>query len=251
MHFVLHARPLVDVVGLRAVLPRRRPAPDGLAALLVLRRVGPWIASAGHRRQPRRSSCIYAISRTPYGAPIGPMRGHAELPGVVDMATTMGELVTVVALLALPPSPGGPLGRRRSCLAGAWPVAGCGSPAARLLRPAGRAPGRAGSAPARGARRRPRAAALRGARARSRVRGRAVPDPVGSMVADARAGRARARGQARLPAAATRGAATSSSSAARGRTRCCSSAWSPSAARRSGSRTACSSSTGAVPPSPT
>jgi hypothetical protein len=44
---------------------------------------------------------VYAISRTPYGALLGPMRGHSELPGLVDMATTMGELVTVVALLSL------------------------------------------------------------------------------------------------------------------------------------------------------
>ena len=34
------------------------------------------------------------------------MRGHAELPGVVDMATTLGELVTVIALLSFLPARG-------------------------------------------------------------------------------------------------------------------------------------------------
>ena len=74
-----------------------------LAALLVTRRVGPWIASAGIAMN-LGIICIYAISRTQYGAIIGPMRGHAELPGVVDMATTAGELVTVIALLSFLPA---------------------------------------------------------------------------------------------------------------------------------------------------
>ncbi|HWT22102.1 MAG TPA: hypothetical protein VN213_01225 [Solirubrobacteraceae bacterium] len=73
-----------------------------LAVLLVARRVGAWIASlaiAGNLG----IIVLYAISRTPYGAPVGPMRGHAELPRLADMGTTAGELVTVIALLAFLP----------------------------------------------------------------------------------------------------------------------------------------------------
>src|SRR3954465_15063081 len=66
-----------------------------LAVLLVARRVGPWIAAGGIAMN-LGIIALYAISRTPYGAVIGPMRGHAELPGTVDMATTVGEFVTVV-----------------------------------------------------------------------------------------------------------------------------------------------------------
>lgn len=75
---------------------------SALATLLVSRRVGPWIAAAGIAMN-LGIIAIYAVSRTPYGALIGPMRGHAELPGVVDMATTAGEFVTVVALLSFLP----------------------------------------------------------------------------------------------------------------------------------------------------
>ena len=80
--------------GLAADAARRPPrdAPGG--AVDRLRR---------HRHEPG-IICIYAISRTQYGAIIGPMRGHAELPGVVDMATTAGELVTVIALLSFLPA---------------------------------------------------------------------------------------------------------------------------------------------------
>ena len=90
-----------------------------LAALLVARRVGPWIASAGIAMN-LGIVCIYAVSRTQYGAPIGPMRGHAELPGVVDMATTMGELVTVFALLSFLPRRAGRWATTILCLAGAY-----------------------------------------------------------------------------------------------------------------------------------
>jgi hypothetical protein len=73
-----------------------------LAALLALHRVGAWIAGAGIAMN-LGIVVVYVISRTPYGALIGPMRGHAELPGTVDMATTVGELVTVIALLMFLP----------------------------------------------------------------------------------------------------------------------------------------------------
>jgi hypothetical protein len=73
-----------------------------LAALLVARRVGPVIALGGIAMNLVIIG-VYAVSRTQYGAPFGPMRGHAELPGVVDMATTLGEFVTVIALLAFLP----------------------------------------------------------------------------------------------------------------------------------------------------
>jgi len=73
-----------------------------LATLLVMHRVGPWIASAGIALNLGIIG-VYAVSRTQYGAPFGPMRGHAELPGAADMATTIGEFVTVIALLAFLP----------------------------------------------------------------------------------------------------------------------------------------------------
>jgi len=74
----------------------------GLGVLLVLRRP-PVAVTLAAIAGNAAIIVIYAISRTPYGALIGPMRGHSELPGLVDMATTMGELVTVIALLALLP----------------------------------------------------------------------------------------------------------------------------------------------------
>jgi hypothetical protein len=74
----------------------------GLAVALVAGRVGTWIASAAIVGN-LATICLYVISRTPYGAPIGPMRGHAELPGLVDMGTTIGEFITVIALLAFLP----------------------------------------------------------------------------------------------------------------------------------------------------
>src|SRR5215210_1403179 len=52
-------------------------AQTALAALLVARRVGPWIAT-GAIAMNLVIVCLYAVSRTQYGAPIGPMRGHAE-----------------------------------------------------------------------------------------------------------------------------------------------------------------------------
>jgi hypothetical protein len=73
-----------------------------LAVLLVARRVGPWIASLGVAGN-LGIIVLYVISRTPYGPPVGPMRGHSELPRLTDMATTLGELVTVIALLAFLP----------------------------------------------------------------------------------------------------------------------------------------------------
>jgi hypothetical protein len=90
-----------------------------LAALLVARKVGPWIASAAIAMN-LAIVCIYAISRTQYGALIGPMRGHAELPRLVDMATTAGELVTVVALLSFLPRRVGRWVTTLLCLAGAY-----------------------------------------------------------------------------------------------------------------------------------
>jgi hypothetical protein len=91
----------------------------GLAATLVLRRVGPWIAAAGIAMN-LGIICTYVVSRTQYGAPIGPMRGHAELPGTVDMATTVGEFVTVVALLAFLPRRAARVVTTVLLLAGAW-----------------------------------------------------------------------------------------------------------------------------------
>jgi hypothetical protein len=94
-------------------------AQTALAALLVARRVGPWIAT-GAIAMNLVIVCIYAVSRTQYGAPIGPMRGHAELPRLVDMATTAGELVTVFALLAFLPRRAGRWVSTLLCLAGAY-----------------------------------------------------------------------------------------------------------------------------------
>jgi hypothetical protein len=74
----------------------------GLAVALMAGRVGTWIASAAIVGN-LATICLYVISRTPYGAPMGPMRGHAELPGLVDMGTTIGELITVIALLTFLP----------------------------------------------------------------------------------------------------------------------------------------------------
>ena len=94
-------------------------AQTALAALLVARRVGPWIAT-GAIAMNLSIVCIYAVSRTQYGAPIGPMRGHAELPRLVDMATTAGELVTVFALLSFLPRRAGRWVSTLLCLAGVY-----------------------------------------------------------------------------------------------------------------------------------
>ena len=74
-----------------------------LAGFLAARRPPAWLtlgAIAGNLGV----IALYVVSRTPYGAPIGPMRGHPELPEPIDMGTTVGEFVTVVALLMLLPA---------------------------------------------------------------------------------------------------------------------------------------------------
>src|SRR3954469_9561784 len=63
-----------------------------LGGLLLYRRPAPLVTLAAIAGNVGIVA-VYAISRTPHGALIGPMRGHAELPGVVDMATTLGEVV--------------------------------------------------------------------------------------------------------------------------------------------------------------
>jgi hypothetical protein len=45
---------------------------------------------------------MYVLSRTT-GPPVGPHAGHAEAAGLIDVATTAGELVAGAALLALLP----------------------------------------------------------------------------------------------------------------------------------------------------
>jgi hypothetical protein len=73
-----------------------------LAGVLAVRRPPAWLTLGGIAMNLGIIG-MYVVSRTAYGAPIGPMRGHAELPTPVDMATTAGEFVTVVALLMLLP----------------------------------------------------------------------------------------------------------------------------------------------------
>jgi hypothetical protein len=73
-----------------------------LAGLLATGHRAPWVLLTGIAGN-LFIVVTYAISRTQYGAFIGPMRGHAELPGVIDMATTIGEVITIILLITLLP----------------------------------------------------------------------------------------------------------------------------------------------------
>jgi hypothetical protein len=87
-----------------------------LAALLV-RRPRDWVAMYGIAGN-LAVVAMYVYSRT-NGSPVGPHEGVPEPPGVYDMVTTAGELVLVVALIAMLGDRAGRWALRGAFLAGA------------------------------------------------------------------------------------------------------------------------------------
>ena len=70
-----------------------------LAALVLWRPRAAWIALSGIAGNLAIVT-MYVYSRT-NGSPVGPHAGMPEEPGVLDLATTVGELALIVVLIAM------------------------------------------------------------------------------------------------------------------------------------------------------